>query len=114
MPLAALALKENLAGAVGFKTADNEHSAPSLGDSEVASIESAPRHAVPEPVHFVKEPSKITPLIGSEEPWDILQHDPPRSSLLNKVKVGECEAAPLAAKSGALACRAEVLAGEPA
>jgi hypothetical protein len=80
----------------------------------VASIKSAPRHAVPEPVHFVEEPSEITPLIGSEEPRDILQQEPPRSSLLNKVKEGEGKTAALASKSGALACNAEVLAGEPA
>jgi hypothetical protein len=52
MPLAALALKEYRGGAVGSKTADNEHSTAALGDSEVASIQSSPRHAIPEPFHF--------------------------------------------------------------
>jgi hypothetical protein len=52
MPLAAFALKEYFGGAVGSKTADNEHSTAPLGDSEVPSVQSSPRHAIPEPVHF--------------------------------------------------------------
>jgi hypothetical protein len=89
MPLAAFALKEYLAGAVGLKTADNEHSTPSLGDSEVASVQSSPRDAIPELLHFIEKPSEISAFVGTEESRNILQHEPPRSSLLHKVK--ECE-----------------------
>jgi len=112
MPLAAFALKENLAGAVGFKTCDNEHSSASLGDSEVSSVQSSPRYAIPELFHFIEKPSEVSPLIGTEEPRDILQHDPARSSLLHKVKEGEGEAGSLACESCSLACDAEVLARE--
>jgi hypothetical protein len=89
MPLAAFALKENLCGAVGFKTCDNEYSTASLGDSEVTSVQSSPRDAIPELLHFMEKPSKISAVVGTEETRDILQHDPPRSSLLHKVE--ECE-----------------------
>jgi hypothetical protein len=114
MPLAAFALKENLTGAVGFKTCDNEHSTASLGDSKVASVQSSPRYAIPELLHFIEKPSKVSAAVGTEEPRDIFQHEPPRSSLLHKVKEGEGEAGSLACESSALSGNAEVLAGEPA
>jgi hypothetical protein len=114
MPLAALALKENLAGAVGFKTCDKEHSSASLGDSEVASVQSSPRNAIPELLHFIEKPSEVSAAVGTEESRDILQHEPPRSSLLHKVKEGEGEAAALACESCSLSSDAEVLAREPA
>lgn len=113
MPLAAFALKENLAGAVGFKTADNEHAAASLGDSEVASVQSSPRNAIPELLHFAEKPSEVSPFVGTEEPRDVFQQEPPRSASLSKVEEGEGEAAPLAGEPCALSCEAEVLAGEP-
>jgi hypothetical protein len=112
MPLAALALKENLCGAVGFKTCDKEHSAPSLGHSEVTSVQSSPRYAIPELLHFIEKPSEVSPLVGTEESRDILQHEPPRSSLLHKVEEGEGKATSLACESSSLSCDAEVLAGE--
>ena len=89
MPLAALALKEYLAGAVWLKTCDNEHSTASLGDSEVSSIQSSPRDTIPELLHFIEKSGEVSPLVGSEEARDVLQQDPPRSSLLHKVE--ECE-----------------------
>jgi hypothetical protein len=110
MPLAAFALKENLGGAVASKTCDNEHSTASLGDSEVSSVQSSPRHAIPELLHFIEKPSEVSAVVGTEETWDILQHDPPRSSLLHKVKESEGEAGSLACESCSLACDAEVLA----
>jgi hypothetical protein len=114
MPLAAFALKENLAGAVGFKTCDNEHSTASLGDSEVASVQSSPRYAIPELFHFIEKPSEVSPLVGTEETRDVLQHEPPRSALLHSVEEGEGKTASLACESSSLACDAEVLAREPA
>ena len=91
MPLAAFALKENLCGAVGFKTADNEHSTASLGDSEVSSVQSSPRNAIPELFHFIEKPSEVSPVVGTEETRNVLQHEPLRSSLLHKVKEGKGE-----------------------
>ena len=112
MPLAAFALKENLTGAVGFKTCDKEHSTASLGDSEVSSVQSSPRYAIPELLHFIEKPSEVSPVVGTEETWDIFQHEPPRSSLLHKVKEGKGKAGSLACESSPLASDAEVLAGE--
>jgi hypothetical protein len=114
MPVAALALNENLSGAVGFKTADNEHATASLGDSEESSIQNSPRYAIPELLHFIEKPSEVSTVVAREEPRDVLQHDPPRSSLLHKVKVGKGQTGSLACEPCALACDAEVLAGEPA
>ena len=113
MPLAAFALKENLCGAVGFKTCDKEHSTASLGDSEVSSVQSSPRYAIPELLHFIEKPSEVSPFVGTEETWDVFQHEPPRSALLNKVKEGKGKAASLACESSSLACDAEILAREP-
>jgi hypothetical protein len=112
MPLAALALKENLCGAVGFKTCDKEHSTASLGDSEVSSVQSSPRNAIPELLHFIEKPSEVSPVVGTEESRDIFQHEPPRSALLHKVEESEGEAAALPCESCSLSCNAEVLAGE--
>jgi hypothetical protein len=112
MPLAAFALKENLTGAVGFKTCDKEHSTASLGDSEVSSVQSSPRYAIPELLHFVEKPSEVSAFVGTEESRNIFQHEPPRSSLLHKVKEGEGKAGSLACESCALPCDAEVLARE--
>jgi hypothetical protein len=91
MPLAARALKENLCGAVGFKTCDNEHSTASLGDSKVSSVQHSPRYAIPEFLHFIEKPSKVSPFVGTEETRNVFQHEPLRSSLLHKVKEGEGE-----------------------
>jgi hypothetical protein len=114
MPLAAFALKENLCGAVGFKTCDKEHSTASLGDSEVSSVQSSPRNAIPELLHFIEKPSEVSAVVGTEESRDIFQHKPPRSSLLHKVKEGEGKAGSLACESSSLACDAEILARESA
>jgi hypothetical protein len=114
MPLAALALKENLCGAVWFKTCDKEYSTASLGDSEVTSIQSAPRCAIPDPVQFTEEPEEIAAAIATEEPRDVLQHNPPRASLLHKGEVSERQTGSLAVKSSSFACDAEVLARESA
>jgi hypothetical protein len=114
MPLAALALKENLCGAVGFKTCDNEDSTASLGDSKVASVQSSPRYAIPELLHFIEKPSEVSAVVGTEESRYVFQHEPPRSALRHKVEECEGKAAALACESCALACDAEVLAGKPA
>jgi hypothetical protein len=114
MPLAALALKKNLCGAVAFKTCDNEDSTASLGDSKVASVQSSPRNAIPEFVHFTEESEEVTALIRTEDPWDIFKEQPARSSLLHKFKEGKGKAAALACESFLATSKAEVLAGEPA
>jgi hypothetical protein len=61
MPAPARALKENLGGALGSKTSesfiergDNEDSPTPLSDPEVASIQSSPCDAIPEPDHFTE------------------------------------------------------------
>jgi hypothetical protein len=71
MPAHARALNENLGGAVGSKTAesvitrgDNEDSPPPLCDPEESGIQSSPREAIPQGVHFTDEPSEVAPIIG--------------------------------------------------
>jgi hypothetical protein len=83
-----------------------------LGDSEVTSVQSSPRYAIPELLHFVEKPSEVSAAVGTEEPRDIFQHEPPRSSLLHKVKEGKGKAGSLASESCSLSCDAEVLAGK--
>jgi hypothetical protein len=65
-------------------------------------------------LHFIEKPSEVSPVVGTEETWDVFQLEPPRSAVLNKVKEGEGKAAALACESSSLASDAEVLAGEPA
>jgi hypothetical protein len=114
MPVAAFALKKYLAGAVGSKTCDNKHPSPPLGDSEKSRVQSSPRHAIPEPLHFVNEPSEIAALVATKKPWDVFQHQPPWPSLLDQIEIGKGKAATFSCKSCALSGNAKVLAWEAA
>jgi hypothetical protein len=91
MPTAAFALKQNLCGALASKTRDNEYSTASLGDSEVSSVKSSPRNAVPEFVHFTDEGEEVSSIVGSEDAWNVFQHHPPRSESFHKVEEREGE-----------------------
>jgi hypothetical protein len=73
MPLAALALKENLCGALGSKTSesfivrgDDEDSPPTLRDSEESSVQSSPREAIPEVDHLTDESGEVAAAVGTE------------------------------------------------
>jgi hypothetical protein len=73
MPAAALALNENLRGAFGSNTmesvvtvADDEDAPSSLCNTEMASVEDAPRHAIPELGNLPNEPSEICTIVGCE------------------------------------------------
>jgi hypothetical protein len=98
MPAAAFALNENLRGALRSNTiesvvtvADDEDAPSSLCNTEMASVEDAPRHAIPELGNLPNEPSEICTIVGCEKSRDIFQHEPPRSSLFHKVEECECE-----------------------
>jgi hypothetical protein len=98
MPAHAFALKENLRGAFAARTVqsiitrgDNEDSSPPLCDPEPSGIESPPREAIPQRVHFTDESSEVAALIGREEARDVLQHEPPRSSSFHNVQESEGE-----------------------
>jgi len=91
MPTAAFALKKNLSGAVASKTRDKEYSTAPLGDSEEARVKSSPRNTIPELVHFTEEGEEVPSVVGSEETWDVFQHEPPRAESFHKVKEGEGE-----------------------
>jgi hypothetical protein len=98
MPAHAFALKENLRGALASKIAervvsrgDNEDSSPPLCDPEESGIQSSPREAIPQGLHFTDESSEVAALIGREEARDVLQHEPPRSSSFHNVQESECE-----------------------
>jgi hypothetical protein len=62
-----------------------------LGDSEVARIQSSPRYAIPEFVHFTEKSGEVSSVIGREEPRDVFKHEPPRAESFHKVKEGEGE-----------------------
>jgi hypothetical protein len=99
MPAAPLTLKANLSGTLCCITSEsvaacgnNKDSPAPLRNSEVASIKHPPADAIPQADHFTDEPPEVSASIGTKEPWYIFQQEPPRLSLLNKVKEGEGKA----------------------
>jgi hypothetical protein len=121
MPAHALALNENLGGAVGSKTTesvitrgDNEDTPPPLCNPEPSGIQSPPREAIPQGDHLTDEPFEVASVIGREKPWDVFQHEPPRSSSFHNVKeskseTGSCSIGESPSRTGG----GEVLAREP-
>jgi hypothetical protein len=98
MPAHAFTLNENLRGALSPKTAEsviscgnNEDSPPPLCDPEPSGIQSSPREAIPQGLHFTDESPEVAAAIGREEARDVLQHKPPRSSSLHNVQESEGE-----------------------
>ena len=83
IPLAARGVKKNRGGTRLSKTSDKEHSAASLGHSEVAAVEHAPRYPIPAFDHENAEDfRKVSSSVGRKKSGNILEHKPSGSKLL--------------------------------
>lgn len=116
MPSAALALKENRLGALSTSTSGNdEHTPPSLGDSEVTAVQHSPTEVVkPEVAQRPNHDPEISSTVGSEQAGDVLDNDPSTGSNKLVCKSGELEeeSAASAGEAGSSSGDGYVLAGE--
>lgn len=82
IPLAARGVKKNRGGTRLSKTSDKEHSAASLGHSEVAAVEHAPRNPIPAFDHENAEDfRKVSSFVGRKNSGNIFEHKPSGSKL---------------------------------
>jgi hypothetical protein len=84
MPTAARGLKQYRCGTLSSKIRDNEHSAASLGDSEVSSIKSSPANVTrPEFVKATEDCCEISATVGGKKPRHVFEHSKSRSQFVN-------------------------------
>jgi hypothetical protein len=77
MPLAALGLKKYLGGTSRVsKTSDNEHTAPSLGHSEVLSVKHPVGPPIPEVGQGPEDRSHVPAVVRREKTRDVLDENP--------------------------------------
>ena len=114
MPAAAFGLKKNLADTRFCRTADKEHAAASLGDSEPLAVQnpvSDDRPAFP-------KSREDGPHIGSpataKKPWNILEEPPRRARDLGDADDFPEQAGACAVEPCSLPGDGEILAGEAA
>lgn len=114
MPAAAFGLKKNLGGTSRVsKTADNEHTAASLGHAEVLSVEHPPGVPIPEFSQRPKDGSEVSPAVTRQKARDVLEENPTGSALSSEASELEEQSAPSSSQASTLSSHAEVLAGEP-
>jgi hypothetical protein len=74
--------------------------------SDARRINSSPRHAIPEFVHFLEESPHVSAVAGREESWDIFEEDPLWLKCFNEVEERKREDRPLTIKPPPLASAA--------
>ena len=113
IPAAALGLKENFGGTSDCRTADNEHTAASLGHSEELSV----KHPVGPPIPEFFQPSKddghICSAVRGKKARDVLDENPTGSDLSDDAMELVPEARPLTSEASSATGHGEVLAREP-
>jgi hypothetical protein len=119
MPLAAVADRENLSGALaarieGNVDSDDEHPSSPLRHSEVTSVENSVSPQVPEVRHRTLEGVEVPTCMAGEESRNVLEEDDGWSVSPHKLKEGEGESGSLPGEPASLAGDAEVLAGKTA
>jgi len=112
IPRAALGESEYRGGAWSARTADNEHAAAALRDTEVLCIQSSPRDVVPEFVQVMEDDPEVTSASRGEKSGNILDNAPAGPYCAKDAREFKPERAALAPKTGPAAGHAEVLAGE--
>ena len=83
---------------------DNVDATAPLGDSEVATIEHSPCHAIPEAGKLPDDEGHVCPAVGREKSGHILDNDPFGSTLFHQSDEIEPEIAALSAESCPLSC----------
>jgi hypothetical protein len=92
---------------------DNEHTAASLGHSEVLRVKHPPRQTVPEFGQCGDNDAEISPIGRTEESWDIFDKYPTRGkSACDSGELKE-QGAPLSSQSLTASSHGEVLTWEP-
>jgi len=112
IPRAALGESEYRGGAWSTRTADNEHAAAALRDTEVLCIQSSPRDVVPEFVQIMEDDPEVTSASRGEKPGNIFDNAPAGPYCVKDAREFKPERAALAPKTGPATGHAEVLAGE--
>jgi hypothetical protein len=116
IPRHAFAESEYRLGASDSRTRDNEHSTPSLGHSEISTVQNSPRdlRTIPAFAHFTEDGCEVESSIAREQSWDILENEDggPKSS--NNPHCIMEETAPISCESSALARDRKILTWEPA
>jgi hypothetical protein len=92
--------------------ADKEHSTASLGDSEVACVESPPGHAVPEVGQRSQNDAEVPTIARGEQPGYVLEEHPTGSNSVEGPGELEEEAGSVSGEPASLAGGGEILAGE--
>jgi hypothetical protein len=59
--------------------------------SDARRINSSPRHAIPEFVHFLEESPHVFSVVGCEETGDVFEEDPFRTERFDEVEERERE-----------------------
>jgi hypothetical protein len=94
MPRQAVALKKNRCGTVPVsKVSDNEHTAASLGHSEVLSVQNSVGEPIPELAQHPEEGAKIPSSVTGQHSGDVLPNQPLGAVALSNGAKGEHEVA---------------------
>ena len=113
IPFAAFEERKKRLGAFGSKMSDNEHTAASLGDSEVSRVQHSPRHAIPEVGQRRENDGEISATVRGKESGYVLNEEPAGVNSVGDPGELEEQRRPCAFESRSLPGDAEVLAGEP-
>lgn len=96
------------------KMSNNEHSFSALGNSEMLAVAHLPLHVVPQFVQRREDGSEGSPVVVTEESFDVLKEKKPRSfGGCDPAKIEEQSPASVF-KSSSFSCNGEGLAGETA
>jgi hypothetical protein len=92
MPAAAFALNQYRRGALGVRTADNEQTTASLGQTEELSIQKPVRPPIAEVGHRTDELRKVAAGMAGPEALDVLEDEPPGAVPIDELEEGQSEA----------------------
>ena len=113
IPAHAFGLKEYRSGTarLGSSTSDNEHALPSLGQSEVLSVQHPVGEPIPEFCQRPEEGSQRPSSVRRQDTGDVFPDHPARAKYADQSAEVQREGATVAFDSGAEAGDGEVLAG---
>ena len=112
MPRAAFGLKKNRGGTRPSTMADNEHAAPSLGDSEMLAVQYPVGPPVPAVFQSFEQRPEVAPTARAKKPWNILKQQPSGLQDVGHPQELPEEPAALSSEAGPLPGDGEILAGE--
>jgi hypothetical protein len=90
---------------------DNEDATPSLGNSEILSVQNSIAPPIPEFPQPSKEGSKVPSAVARQDAGDVLPNAPAGAILVKNSKIDEHEVASRIIEAASEPCDAEALAG---